>query len=186
MKLFRYIVLTLTGLLIITTSCNNKKTYADYLKEEKRAIDLFIAENNLDILRDFPEDGKFRANQFYKDPGTGVYFNIIDYGDTDAKLQWKESVYIRFKGLTYFKGNDTIRYSNYQSSFPEELIYVGPVSSTTKSSYANVGWAVPLPRIGHKGRVKMIVPFEMGSSYDRTYYHPSYYDLIEYRFDSQW
>jgi hypothetical protein len=185
MKLFNSIVLTLIGLLIITSSCNNKKTYADYLKEEKKAVDLFIKKNNLNILREFPKDGKFADDDFYKDPYSGVYFNIIDSGDS-VKPQWKQTIYIRFRGLHYFKGDDTTRYSNYQSSFPEELTYVGAVSSATKSSYTNVGWAVPLSYVGHKGRVKMIVPFEMGSSYDRSYYHPTYYELVEYRFDGQW
>jgi hypothetical protein len=187
MKLFNSVVLTLIVLLIITSSCNNKKTYADYLKEEKKAIDLFIKKNNLNILSEFPKDGKFaNEHDFYKDPYSGVYFNIIDHGDATVKPQWRQTIYIRFKGLHYFKSDDTTRYSNYQSSFPEELVYIGPVSSMTKDSYTNAGWAVPLSYVGHRGRVKMIVPFEMGSSYDRSSYHPSYYELIEYRFDGQW
>lgn len=185
MKLFNSVVLTLIGLLIITTSCNNKKSYADYLKDERKAIDLLIAKNNFEILREFPANGKFGDNEFYKDPNTGVYFNIIELGDT-TRPQWRENIYVRFKGLSYFKDNDTTLYSNYQSAFPEVLEYVGPVSSATKSSYTNAGWAVPLSYVGHKGRVKMIIPFEMGSTYDQSYYQPTYYDLVEYRFESQW
>ena len=186
MKLFNSIVLTLIGLLMLTTSCNNKKSYADYLKDEKRAIDLLIAKNNFSILRDFPTNGTFGEKEFYRDPNTGVYFNIIEYGDTTIKPQWREKIYVRFKGLNYFKDNDTTLYSNYHSTFPEALEYIGPVSSVTKSSYTNAGWAVPLSYVGHKGRVKMIIPFEMGSTYDQSYYQPTYYDLVEYRFDSQW
>ncbi|MDR2816266.1 MAG: DUF4827 domain-containing protein [Proteiniphilum sp.] len=186
MKLFNSIVLTLIGLLIITASCNNKKSYADYLKDERKAIDLLIAKNNLEILSKFPANSVFGENEFYKDPNTGVYFNIITLGDTTHRLQWREKIHVRFKGLNYFKDNDTILYSNFLSAFPEELEYIGPVSSATKSSYTNAGWVVPLTYVGHKGRVKMIIPFEMGSSYDQTYYQPTYYDLVEYRFDSQW
>lgn len=186
MKLFNSIVFTLIGLLILTTSCNNKKTYADYLKDERKAIDLFIAKNNLVILKDFPSNGKFDANDFYKDPDTDVYFNIIEYGDTTVKPQWRERIYVRFKGLSYIGTDDTIKYSNHLSTFPEELEYLGPVSSSTKSYYGTPGWAVPLAYVGHKGKVKMIIPFEMGSSYDQSQFEPTYYDQIEYRFDSQW
>lgn len=185
MKLFNSIVLTLIGLLVITSSCNNSKTYADYLKEEKKAIDQFIAKNNIQILKEFPKDSVFKSNEFYIDPVSGVYFNIIELGDT-ARPQWREKVYVRFKGLHYFKGDDTTRYSNLQSTFPEEIEYVGPVNSTTKSSYANAGWAVPLSYVGHTGKVKMIVPFDYGSSYDQSVSEPTYYEQVEYRFESHW
>ncbi|MEA5128735.1 MAG: DUF4827 family protein [Proteiniphilum sp.] len=186
MKLFKSIVLILVSLLTLTTSCNNRKTYAEYLKDEKKAIDLFIAKNNLEILRDFPANGKFDSNDFYKDPYTGVYFNIIEYGDTTIKPIWREKIFIRFKGLHYFATTDTILYSNFQSTFPEELEYIGPVSSLTQSSYANAGWAVPLTYVGHRGKVKLIVPFESGSSYDQSQYTPTYYEQVEYRFENQW
>jgi len=188
MKLFNSIVLILVSLLTLTTSCNNKKTYADYLKDEKKAIDLFIAKNNLEILKDFPANGKFNSNDFYKDPYTGVYFNIIEYGDTAIKPLWREEIYIRFKGLHYFATDDTIRYTNYQSTYPEKLEYYGPVNSTTASAYSslNTGWAVPLSFIGHRGKVKLIVPFESGSSYDQSQYTPTYYEQVEYRFENQW
>ena len=186
MKLFKSIVLTLFGLLILTTSCKNQKTYAERLRDERKAIDLFIAKNNLQVLKNFPSNGKFNATDFYKDPNTGVYFNIIEYGDTTVKPQWREKISIRFKGLSYFSTEDTIKYTNHQSTFPEQLEYVGPVSTMTKDSYATAGWAVPLSYVGHKGKVKMIIPFQMGSTYDRNNSTPTYYDQIEYRFESQW
>lgn len=186
MKLFKSIVLTLFGLLILTTSCKNQKTYAERLSDERKAIDLFIAKNNLQVLKNFPADGEFGDSDFYKDPYSGVYFNIVEYGDTTVKPQWREYVYIRFKGLSYFSTSDTIKYTNHQSTFPEQLEYVGPVNSTTQAAYATAGWAVPLSYVGHKGKVKMIIPFSMGSSYDKSQYTPTYYDQIEYRLGSQW
>lgn len=183
MKLFKSIAFILIGLFILTTSCNNKKTYAEYLKDERKAIDLLIAKNNFIVLKEFPADSVFGNNEFYKDPETGVYFNIIERGDP-ARPQWREEIYVRFKGLNYFKDNDTIRYSNYHSVFPEQFEYVGPISSTTRSSYAMPAWVVPLAYVGHKGKVKMIVPFEMGSSLDQSQFEPTYYDQVEYRFES--
>lgn len=186
MKLFKSIVLILVSILTLTiTSCNNRKTYAEYLKDERKAIDLFIAKNNLTILKNFPADTIFHENEFYKDPSTGVYFNIIDRGDT-SKLQWREKVYIRFKGLHYFATEDTVLYSNESSTYPEQLEYIGPVTSLTQGNYDTPGWAVPLPYVGHTGRVKLIIPFEMGSSYDQSAYTPTYYDQVTYRFENQW
>ncbi|HAR39605.1 MAG TPA: hypothetical protein DCS09_14130, partial [Porphyromonadaceae bacterium] len=125
MKHLHFIVIILGGLLFLTVSCKDTMTYADYLKAEEKAIDLFIESNNLTILKSFPADRVFEENEFYKDPTTGVYLNIISYGDTTRNLQWKEEVYVRFSGLHYFNTDDTTRYTNFYST-PEEIVYIGP------------------------------------------------------------
>ncbi|MDD2313355.1 MAG: DUF4827 family protein [Proteiniphilum sp.] len=186
MKHLHLIVIMLSGLLFLTISCKDTMTYADYLDREAEAIDLFIESNNLTILKDFPSGKAFKENEFYKDPGTGVYFHIISYGDTTKKLQWKEEVYVRFSGLHYFNTEDTTRYSNLNSSYPEEITFIGAVTSSTKSYYDTPGWAVPLSYVGHTGKVKMIIPFNMGSSYDQSQYEPTYYDMVQYRFENQY
>lgn len=186
MKLLNVIFLATVSLLILTTSCDNKKTYAEYLKDEQKSINLFIQQNNIKILESFPKNYTFAENEFYKDPFTGVYFNIIQLGDTTYRPQWREKVHIRFKGLSYFASKDTTLYSNSFSTFPEELEFIGPVNSTTSASYSNAGWAVPLSYIGHKGKAKLIIPFKYGSSYDQSNYQPSYYNQVEYTFESQW
>ncbi len=180
-----YLTITaLLGLLFLLPSCKDRKTYADYLKDEEKAIDLFIAQQNLSILDDFPANGIFAENEYYKDPATEVYYRVIAYGDTTKALTLNQKVFIRFKGLRYFMSSDTTRYANLV--YPEEIKYVGPVNSTTKSYYSNPGWMVPLQHVGHNGEVKMIIPFSMGSSYDRSQYQPSYYDQIQYRFEGRY
>lgn len=184
MKKIVITVSTLIGLLMIISSCNNRKTYAEYLDDESKAIDLFLSQRNLNVLNEFPEDGMFNDNEFYKDPATGVYLQIVSLGDTSRNLEWKEEVYVRFSGLEYFMTGDTTRYSNTKSVFPEEIIFVGPVNSSNKGNYSTPGWVVPLSYVGHNGKVRLIVPFDMGSSYDKSQYQPTYYDLVNYRFQS--
>lgn len=185
MKRFKTIILLLAGLLMVGTSCKDTKSYADYLEDEEKAIDLLISENGFNILKKFPENYIFGENDFYKDPSTGVYFNIISYGDSAVKPKLKETIYIRYKGLSYFGSEDTTRYTNTNSPYPEQFDYIGPISSITQDSYGTAGWVVPLRYVGHRGKVKLIIPFEMGSSYDQSNYLPSYYDQVEYKFDSQ-
>lgn len=184
-----YILLFLATLLIFGTSCNKRKTYADLLKEESRAIDKFISKNKLVILTDFPKDGQFKSNEFYKDPSTGVYYNIIDAGDTITvpKIKEGEEVHVRFNGLEYFSKDDTTKYSNLdpiRSPWPDTFTYRGAVTVINRSLYSGTtpGWVVPLKHVGHTGRVKMIVPFNMGSASDQAGYTPTYYDLVQYRF----
>lgn len=195
MKKAHYIIFLLLGLMLVTASCNKTKTYAQYLKEETRAIDKFINQNNLVILENFPKDTVFKANEFYRDPATGVYFNIVDRGTYRTKANLGEEIYVRYSGLKYFANErDTISYSNMdplRSPLPETLIYRGPVTMRNRDLYSGTtpAWAVPLSSIGHNGKVKLIVPFNMGSNYDRSNFRSAptttYYDNVQYRFESQ-
>lgn len=191
MKKTSYIIFTLIALLALGSSCNKRKTYADLLKDEAKAIDKFIAKNKLVILDNFPSNGKFKSNEFYRDAATGVYYNIIDVGDTInfKKAEVGSEVYVRFSGLKYFSVNDSIEYSNLDpinSPWPETLVYRGPVTIINRSLYSNTtpGWAVPLKYVGHTGKVKMIIPFNMGSSSDQSSYTPTFYEKVQFRFEN--
>ncbi len=186
MKKTNYILISLLGLLILSVSCNKKKTYADLLKEENKAIDRFITSNRLVILKDFPKDGKFKENEFFRDKATGVYYNIVKLGDTInlPKVKLGEEVHVRFSGLRYFSTtNDTTEFNNLNSSYPETFTYRGTVNLENRSLYSGTtpGWTVPLEHIGHTGKVKMIIPFNWGSQSDKQGYTPTYYNSVEYR-----
>ncbi len=191
MKKINFIILSIIGLILITTSCNKRKTYADLLKAESKAIDKFISKNKLVILKDFPQNGQFKDKEFYKDPATGVYYNIIETGDTtNYKLKVGDEVHVRFRGLKYFStDNDSTEYENMdpnRSPWPETFSYRGDVNLETRSLYSQTtaGFAVPLKNVGHNGRVRMIIPFTWGSQSDQQAYTPTYYDVITYRLDS--
>ena len=169
------------------SSCNKRQTYADLLKEENKAIDKFIAKNKLIILNEFPKDGIFKEKEFFRDPATGVYYNIVNVGDTitTKKANIGNEIHVRFKGLKYFSKNDSLEYNNndpIRSPFPESFIYRGPVTMINRQLYANTtaAWAVPLQHVGRNGRVKMIVPFNMGSQNDQRSYTPTYYDSVHF------
>lgn len=195
MKKIGSIVFFMIGLGVLTLSCNKTKTYADHLKEERKAIDKFIGDNKLVVLDKLPADTVFKSNEFYRDPATGVYFNIVDRGNFKSKIKPGEEVYVRYSGLKYFANKkDTVSYSNMdpiRAPFPETLIYRGPVTMRNSLDlYSNTtpAWAVPLPYVGHTGKVRLIVPFNMGSSADRSNYRSinttTYYDNVQYRFRS--
>ena len=185
MKRTYILIITIFTIIISAVSCKDQKTYADYLKEETKAIDEFIVKNNFNILSRFPSNGVFGDKDFYKDPETKVYYNIVEYGDTTDIIFLGEKVYVRFMGLKYFMMDDSTTYTNNDNINPQEIDYIGPVNSSTRSYYTFPGWAVPLPRVGHNAIVKMIVPFNMGSSTERSQYQATYYDRIEYRFESK-
>ena len=178
------LIITILALIISAVSCKDQKTYADYLKEETKAIDEFIVKNNLNILSKFLQMVFLEIKIFIKIESK-VYYNIVEYGDTTDNIFIGEKVFVRFMGLKYFMTDDSTTYTNNDNINPQEIEFIGPVNSSTRSFYSFPGWAVPLPRIGHNAIVKMIVPFNMGSSTERSQYQATYYDRIGHRFESK-
>ena len=195
MKKIQYIVIFLAGFSLLFASCRKTKTYAEHLKDETKAIEKFISQNRLTVLDKFPADTVFKANEFYRDPATGVYFNIIERGESKNKAKLGSEIYVRYSGLRYFaRNNDTIKYSNTDpivSPWPETIIYRGPVTMRSRDLYSRTtpAWVVPLSSVGHNGKVRLIVPFNMGNEADRANFSKrsttSYYETVQYRFEAE-
>lgn len=187
MKKNYYLFLLILVASVALISCQKRQpSYAERLKDEIKIIDKFIIQNGIKVLDEFPHDSTFESNEFYKDPLTGVYINIIDKGG-DRKAKYGEEIYIRFDGYRIIsEENDTITYSTMQAEKPSTLVYRGLVTLENRETlYGNTtpAWVVPLSFIGHLGRAKMIVPFNMGAMAERQNYHTTYYDLVTYNFE---
>ena len=172
------IIIILLGIIAIgvITSCNKNRTYAQRLSDERKAIELFIDKNDIKILENYPKDSVFKANEFFFDTSSGIYYNVIDSGNGRRIMQGEE-FYIRFKGLKYLSSSDTATYSNIQSPQPEILVY------GNAATYSSVGWVAPLKNVGDRAKVKLIVPFKMGLSNDNQAYKTAYYEELRYQFE---
>lgn len=160
----------------VLSSCNKNRTYAQRLGDERKAIELFIDKNDLKILKEYPKDSVFKANEFFFDTTSGIYYNVIDSGNGRRIMQGEE-IYIRFKGLKYISSSDTATYSNIHSTQPEILVY------GNTSTYSSAGWVAPLKNVGDRAKVKLIIPFNLGLSSDNQAYKTAYYEELSYRFE---
>lgn len=160
----------------IFSSCNDSKTYAQYLDDEKEIIERFVNQNDITILTEYPKDSVFNEKEFFFDSSSGIYYNVIDSGN-GRRILGGEELYIRFKGLEYIFNSDTTTYSNIYSLQPEILVY------GNTSTYGSVAWVAPLKNVGDRAKVKMIVPFNMGLATDQSSYKTAYYEEIDYRFE---
>lgn len=180
------IVLFITVLAIgVFASCNKNRTYAQHLGDERKAIDRFIDQENIKILKEYPKDSVFKEKEFYFDTQNGIYYHVIDSGN-GRRIMKGEEFYIRFKGLSYIASRDTSTYSNINSPMPEILVY------GNTSTYSSTGWVAPLKNVGDRAKVKLIVPFNMGlpndqvklgSSSGQEAYKTAYYEELDYRFE---
>ncbi len=177
---------------LMALSCSKTKSYTDMLKDQQKAIDKLIANNNFEVLSSYPSNGVFGANQFVK-LDNGVYLNVIDSGNGNRATMYSTDVLTRFT-IRYFM-EDTFSLSNYGPNSngidPVEFKYgyytavVGPMTSVYLrylNGFMSEGFQTPLQYVGDRAKVKLIVPFQVGSSTDMSKGDPAYYEIVEYKF----
>ncbi|MFR9165900.1 MAG: DUF4827 family protein [Dysgonomonas sp.] len=182
-------------LLVITCipvffSCSKSETYADKLKKERKAIKRLINEKNIKVLDRYPENGVFAENEFYIDPRTGVYFNVVDSGNGNRpSAKEKTMVFVRYRDAQVI-GEDTTMTNISDNDYIDFTIgnsYTYTSSSTTDglSNYLfkSIGMVAPIKDyVGEDAIVKLIVPFSCGSGFQQSTFQPVYIDYVRYTF----
>lgn len=198
-------VLMLLAGVVLFSSCNNNKTYAEMKKDQKKALDKFITERNIEILHKWPADSAFAENQFLL-LDNGVYLNIVDSGNGNRATQGKTKILMRCSGEYIFQ-SDTAAFNIFVNNSPYapiEFTYglasakINEFASWYPSYYHPVplflspGVESILQYVGENAVVKLIVPFDgnlgsnvfAGSTYQsyNNYGAPLYYDRLRFQF----
>lgn len=190
---FNVLLILFVGMVIL--SCNNTKSYTDMLKAEGKAINRLIDQEGLDILKRMPSDNKFDFHEYVK-LDNDVYLQIVDTGNGTRATEYSSHILCRFTANRFML--DTTTYQNRYSNFgpnsngtsPIEFIYgyttVIQQSSTTDyqsvlEGFMSEGIQIGLQYVGDRGRVRLIVPFKRGSSYDQQQGYPVHFEELEYK-----
>lgn len=169
-KCFR-IAVSLTAcfvLLLMGNACNKTKTYAELVKEERKAIKKYIANNDIEVLETFPADSVFGPKQYYLDE-QGLYIHIEDWGGK-RKVREGEDVLVWFSKYGPLPDEEESS-SNTSNVKPDEFTYQ---ENYTAARYA---WTRPLHYVGTGGKVKVIAPHMTGNNNDQTNVEAYAYDL---------
>lgn len=179
---------------VMFPSCDDSKTYAEMMEEERELIKQFMADSSFYSVDNMPADTVFAPKEFllFSD---GLYMQIEDKGSGKSFESGME-VTVRF---TEFRLHDGVVISNNKSSAqglnPDVFRY--QVSGSTQSGifiaendsetsymaslYGSTavpsGWLVPLKYIKDGGKVRLIVPHKLGQSDALYYVYPCYYEL---------
>lgn len=196
MKKLIFLFFSLLASTFVFQACNDSKTYAEMLEDEKKAINRFISENNITVISvdDFEKDTITKCPPYgneYVRFSNGVYMQIVKRGEGDT-IRDRSIVSVRFMEYDILEG-DTTGASNYY--MPEVLdVFDYTEYGTTMygqfrdESYSMLayfynttqvptGWLVPLRYIKNDAHVKVIVPSKVGHTHAMNYVYPYYYDL---------
>ncbi len=179
---------------VMFPSCDDSKTYAEMMEEERELIKQFMADSSFYSVDNMPADTVFAPKEFllFSD---GLYMQIEDKGSGKSFESGME-VTVRFTELRLHDGvvisnnkssaqglnPDVFRYQ--VSGSTQSGIFIAENDSETSymaSLYGSTavpsGWLVPLKYIKDGGKVRLIVPHKLGQSDALYYVYPCYYEL---------
>lgn len=177
-------------------ACDNTKTYAEMLEDEKDAIKAFIKDSSINVISQsefYAQDSMtdVSKNQ-YVQLASGVYMQIVDKGSTNPAdtVKSNDEVLVRFseynimeKFFTYDSFGiatavDLFRYVVTPSSIAGTFIEGYYMYNTgSRQTVVPSGWLVALSYVRNKSHVKLIIPAKMGSTSSMQSVTPYYYDL---------
>ncbi len=176
------------GLCVVFGACSKSDTYADKLNEERKNISRFINEHDIVVLSSYPSSGVFKPNEYFKDPLTGVYINVIDSGNGNrASVAKRSLVNVRFFGAMKLPASESDTISNYIPGLQPFSLTYGITATYNAANpgsleyfYLSPGVAAPLQFVGENAIVSLIVPFSSGSTYQKAAYKAMYYTKLQY------
>lgn len=174
-----------TMLALMTSGCEDSKSYSELLNEEEHAVNWFLAQHK--VVLDIPADGKFETGDnapYYKMDKDGyVYMQVIDAGNSESRPEKGDRVYFRFMRMNikiYQETGNEIWDGNSDNMGPSgigstSLIYGNTVLSST-TQYGE-GIQVPLEYLGYDSEVNLVVKSPEGWTTDMSSCTPYLYKI---------
>ena len=209
MKKLVFLFLSLLAAGGIFQACDDSKTYAEMLEDEKNAVNKFIKDKRIQII----SQDEFEKNDTVTDLirneyvalSDGVYMQIVDRGSAENKTDTfanNNEICVRYieedimtRDTTCFNvfleewGDANQLYTN-----PAVFRYVAEGSYvygtfiqmdytwmiTYQSTAVPAGRLLALPFVRNYAHVRLIVPSKVGHSSAQQYVNPYYYDTVSY------
>ena len=206
MKKLVFLFLSLLAAGSIFQACDDSKTYAEMLEDEKNAVNKFIKDKGIRII----SQDEFEKNDTvtnldrneYVALSDGVYMQIVDRGSAENKTDTfanNNEICVRYieedimtRDTTCFNvfleewGDANQLYTNPAVfRYVAEGSYVYGTFIQMDYYWANyyqttavpAGWLLALPFVRNYAHVRLIVPSKVGHSSAQQYVNPYYYDI---------
>ena len=198
MKKLTLFFLSLLALSLGFQACDNSKTYAEMLEEEKDGINDFIKKEGIKVISQsefYAQDSTTNVEENeYVQLASGVYMQIVDKGSENAAdtVKNNDEVLVRFmeysildkdttlSNLNAVETVDAFRYAVTSSSIAGTFLQ-GYMMTYYSSPTVPAGWLVPLTYVRDMAHVKLIVPSKMGHQTAMQYVYPYFYDIRKYQ-----
>ena len=195
MKKLTLFFLSLLACGLAFQACDNTKTYAEMLEDEKDAIKAFIRDSSITVISQtefYRNDSTTKENE-YVQLASGVYMNIVNKGSTNLAdtVKPNDQILVRFSEYSLMDKVTTVSNLGYAEVVAEVNYRV--TSSSIAGQFTQgfmlnyygpavpAGWLVPLDYVRDGACVKLIVPSKMGHSSAMQSVYPYYYYIQKYQ-----
>ncbi len=163
----------------VSVSCSKRKTYADYLEDERKRIASYIDANHIQVEHSKPEgDGKWvteDGRDIYYLSSSGLYYHQIEQGDGLIAPVVGYEASVRYIGTT-LSGTVVYDYSPKYQANPASF----GISSNPKGKTYGIGFQEAVKYMRAGGRCKIIVPFNLGNGGNYTFSGTVFSDADNY------
>ena len=200
MKKLSILFFSLVAFALLMQSCDDYKSYAEQLKEERNLIKRFISQNDIETipLDQFEaQDSLTIGNQYVEFNNDGVYLQVVHEAEgPDARFAETNDVILVRCLEVYLATNDTVVNSLNVSSAMDEFRYTksstqilgqfigGGMMQYAYGTSVPAGWLIPLNYIKlstsngvDRTKVKLIVSAKSGQADAIQNIYPCYYEL---------
>lgn len=171
--------------LLSLVSCDDDKSYADLLKDERRASNAFLAEHT--VINEIPEDTIFQVGEdapFYKiDPDGNVYMQVLYADSKENRPVVNQPVYFRFMRLdllTLYQSGTEYWEGNAENMMADPTFFLYDNYTLTSSAYYGYGLQLPLAYLGVNSKVNVLVKSQYGFTDEISYVIPYLYTITYY------
>jgi len=181
-------------------ACDNTRTYAEMLEDEKEAIKAFIKDSNIVVISQsefYAQDSMTDVSKNeYVQLASGVYMQIVDKGSANPadSIKPNDLILVRFEeyGLMEVDGTRSYLSNLNEPTIVDEFRYTVTSSSIAglfiqgymRASYGTsvpAGWLVALSYVRNGAHVKLIVPSKMGQQKAMQQVYPYFYDIHKFQ-----
>ena len=198
MKKLTLFFLSLLALSLGFQACDDSKTYAEMLEEEKDGINDFIKKEKIKVISQsqfYAQDSMTNVKENeYVQLASGVYMQIVDKGSENEAdtVKSNDEILVRFveysildkdttlSNLSAVETVDAFRYTVTSSSIAGTFLQ-GYMMTYYSSPAVPAGWLVPLTYVRDMAHVRLIIPSKMGHQTAMQYVYPYYYDIRKFQ-----
>ncbi|MDE5625251.1 MAG: DUF4827 domain-containing protein [Muribaculaceae bacterium] len=183
MNLRKFLTFAISAAFLLAfSSCKDTKSYAELLNEETKAVNAFLADQN--VILDIPADSIFEYGPdapFYRiDSDGNVFMQVIEPGDKE-KVKDDAMVFFRF---TRYNLNEYALTGSLGSGYGNsEDVSMGSASfrfnnyTLTTSSQWGSGIQMPLNFLGFNSHVRLVIKSQFGLTSEISQVIPFLYDI---------
>lgn len=198
MKKLTLFFFALLAVCLAFQACDNSKTYAEMLEEEKDAIKAFIKDSSIVVISQsefYAQDSTTDVSRNeYVQLASGVYMQIVDKGSTNPAdtIKPNDLVLVRYEELNlqsgYLMSNLDIPIPDYLDEFKYTVtsssiagIFIKGSMRLAYGTSVPAGWLVALKYVRDRAHVKLIIPSKMGQQQAMERVYPCYYDIHKFQ-----